>query len=80
MDDPDTLTHKMNEAEEAQSESSISNTTAPLPNADSQHHFSFASPHPYQPPNIASDRPTYSSVLTSGSTSKLIYFDSPFHE
>ena len=38
------------------------------------------SPKPYQPPDMSWARPTYSSVLASGSTSEYILFDIDFYK
>jgi len=49
-------------------------------NRESAYNSSFNSPQPYQPPDLSSARPTYSSVLASGSTSAYILFDTYFSQ
>ena len=50
-------------------------------NRESAHDSFLISPQPpYQPPDMSSARPTYSSVLASGSTSEYILFDIDFYQ
>jgi len=58
-------------------------TSIPNPftsNRESAYNSSFISPQPYQPPDLSSARPTYSSVLASGSTSAYILFHTYFSQ
>ena len=57
----------------AESVTSIPKST--ISNRESAYDSSLISPPPYQPPDLSSARPTYSSVLASGSTSEYILFD-----
>jgi len=49
-------------------------------NRESAYNSSFISPQPYQPPDLSSARPTYSSVLASSSTSAYIQFHTYFSQ
>jgi len=51
-----------------------------ISNRESTYNSSLISPQPYQPPDMSSARPTYSSVLASGSTSEYILFDIYFYQ
>jgi len=62
----------------AESVTSIPKST--ISNRESAHDSSLISPQPYQPPDMSSARPTYSSVLASGSTSEYILFDIYFYQ
>ena len=57
----------------AESVTSIPKST--ISNRESVYDSSLISPQPYQPPDLSSARPTYCSVLASGSTSVYIPFD-----
>jgi len=62
----------------AESVTSIPKST--ISNRESAYDSSLISPQPYQPPDLSSARPTYSSVLASGSTSEYILFDIYFYQ
>jgi len=62
----------------AESVTSIPKST--ISNRESAYDSSLISPQPYQPPDLSSARPTYSSVLASGSTTEYILFDIYFYQ
>jgi len=62
----------------AESVTSIPKST--ISNRESAYDSSLISPQPYQPPDMSSARPTYSSVLASGSTSEYLLFDIYFYQ
>ena len=51
-----------------------------ISNRESPYNSSLISPQLYQPPDMSSARPTYRSVLASGSTSEYILFDIYFYQ
>jgi len=61
-------------------ESVISIPKSTISNRESAYDTSLISPQPYQPPDMSSAKPTYSSVLASGSTSQYILFDIYFYQ
>jgi len=72
--------HDIEDAASIRAESVTSILKSSISNRESAYNSSLISLQPYQPPDMCSPRPTYSSVLASGSTSEYILFDIYFFQ